>query len=130
MPGTKQEYIDYRVIKSKEIFEDVKLLASNQRWNSCINRLYYSSFYLVSAILYKYDIKCETHNGVKTKFNLHFIKTGKLHIKFGKLYSNLFDLRQESDYADFIDFDSETVLPLIDQVLEFNNVIIKIIQEE
>ncbi len=29
MPGTKQDYIDYRVLKSKEIFEDVRLLASN-----------------------------------------------------------------------------------------------------
>jgi len=129
MPGTKQEYIDYRVTKSREIFEDVKLLASNKRWNSSINRLYYSSFYLVSALLYKNDIRSETHNGVKTQFNLHFIKTGKQDIKFGKLYSNLFDWRQESDYADFIDFDSETVLPLIEQVSEFNDTLTKIIQK-
>ena len=127
MPGTKQEYIDYRVAKSKEIFEDVKLLADNQRWNSSVNRLYYSSFYLVSALLFKYDIKSETHNGVKTQFNLHFIKTGKLNVEFGKLYSNLFDWRQESDYADFIDFDEETILPLIEKVAEMNELITAII---
>jgi uncharacterized protein (UPF0332 family) len=88
MVGTKQDYIDYRVAKSLEIFDDAKLLLSNSRWNSCVNRLYYSSFYLVSALLYKYEIKSETHNGTKTQFNLHFIKTCELDIQYGKLYSN------------------------------------------
>jgi len=78
---------------------------------------------LVSALLYKYDLKSETHNGAKTQFNLHFIKTGKLDIKFGKLYSNLFLWRQESDYTDFVDFDSEIVVPLIEQVMEMNNLL-------
>jgi uncharacterized protein (UPF0332 family) len=123
MSSTKKDYIDYRVLKSKEVFEDAKLLATNQRWNSCVNRLYYSSFHLVSALLFKYDLKSETHNGAKTQFNLHFIKNGKVSIEYGKLYSSLFLWRQESDYADFVDFDSETVLPLIDQVLEMNNII-------
>jgi uncharacterized protein (UPF0332 family) len=44
MSGTKQDYIDYRILKSIELFEDAKLLALNQRWNSSVNRLYYSSF--------------------------------------------------------------------------------------
>jgi uncharacterized protein (UPF0332 family) len=123
MSGTKQDYIDYRILKSNEVFEDARLLASNQRWNSCVNRLYYSSFHLVSALLFKHDIKSETHNGAKTQFNLFFIKTGKIDLEYGKLYSSLFLWRQESDYADFVDFDSETVLPLINQVFEMNNII-------
>jgi uncharacterized protein (UPF0332 family) len=129
MSGTKQDYIDYRVLKSNEIFEDARLLANNNRWNSCMNRLYYSSFYLVSALLYKYDIKSETHNGTKTQFNLHFIKTGKLDFRFGKLYSNLFLWRQESDYTDFVDFDNETVVPLIEQVLELNKLLSELVKK-
>ena len=70
MLNSEQDYIDYRVSKSKEIFEDAKLLANNQRWNSCVNRLYYSSFYLITALLFKYNIKSETHNVDKTKFNM------------------------------------------------------------
>jgi uncharacterized protein len=120
MPGSKQDYIDYRVQKSTEIFEDARLLALNLRWNSCVNRLYYSTYYLVSALLYKYDIKAETHNGTKTQFNFHFIKTGKIEVEFGKLFSTLFDWRHETDYADFIDFDEDTVLPLIQQVNRLN----------
>ena len=129
MSGTKQDYIDYRVLKSDEIFEDVRLLANNQRWNSCVNRLYYSSFYLVSALLYKYDLKSETHNGAKTQFNLHFIKSGRIDIKYGKLYSNLFLWRQESDYTDFVDFDKDTVIPLIEQVQDMNQQLSIMIKE-
>ncbi len=129
MSGTKEDYIEYRLLKSKEIFDDAKLLANNQRWNSCVNRLYYSSFYLVSALLYKNDFKSETHNGAKTQFNLHYIKSGLVNVNYGKLYSNLFDWRQESDYADFIDFDEETVNPLIGQVEEMNNLLIGLIKE-
>ena len=129
MQGTKQDYIDYRIAKSLEIFEDASLLSNNCRWNSCVNRLYYSSFYLVSALLYKYEIKSETHNGTKTQFNLHFIKTGILDIQYGKLYSNLFLWRQETDYADFIDFDEHTVVPLAEKVLEMNKLLIILIKE-
>jgi len=129
MTDARQDYIDYRVLKSKEAFEDVVLLADNQRWNSCINRLYYSCFYLVGALLYKYSIKAETHNGAKTQFNLHFIKAGKIDVKYGKLYSNLFDWRQESDYADFTDFDSKTVIPLLEQVSELNKILIELIKK-
>jgi uncharacterized protein len=129
MTSAEKDYIDYRIAKSQETFEDAELLATNQRWNSCINRLYYSCFYLVSALLYKNEIKSETHNGTKVQFNLHFIKTNKLSIEFGKLYSNLFDWRQESDYADFIDFDKETVFPLIEQVSRLNEAIIELIRK-
>jgi uncharacterized protein (UPF0332 family) len=93
-----------------------------------VNRLYYSSFHLVSALLYKNELKHETHNGVKTQLNLHFVKNQLVSIEYGKLYSNLFDWRQESDYADFIDFDDETVAPLIQQVKEFNRIVLALIQ--
>lgn len=120
MSGTKQDYINYRIEKSTEIYQDAVLLAENGRWNSCINRLYYSSFYLISALLYQQGIKAETHNGIKTQFFMHFVKKGLTNKEYGKLYSHLFDWRQETDYADFIEFDQETVIPLLNQVKNFN----------
>ena len=128
MPGTKQDYINYRVQKSKEVFDDAILLANNQRWNSCINRLYYSSYYLISALLYLHEIKAETHNGTKTQFNLNFVKSGKIDLKQGKLYSNLFLWRQESDYSDSTDFDESTVAPFIQEVAEFNILLLNLLE--
>jgi uncharacterized protein (UPF0332 family) len=118
--GTKEDYINYRISKSEEIYNDAILLAKNERWNSCVNRLYYSSFFLVSALLYKNEIKAETHNGVKTQFFLNYVKDGPISKDFGKLYAHLLDWRQESDYTDFIDFDKDTVEPLLNQVKGLN----------
>lgn len=120
MAGTKEDYINYRIAKSSEIFDDAVLLAQNGRWNSCINRLYYSSYYLASALLFKNDINAETHNGVKTQLFLKFVKDGIISKECGKLYSHLFDWRQEADYVDFIDFDEETAVSLLKEVMILN----------
>ena len=127
MSGTANDYIEYRINKSRETLADAILLYENKRWNSTVNRLYYSAFYLVSALIHKKGNKAETHNGTKTQFNLHFIKTGILTLELGKLYANLFDQRQESDYADFIDFEEDFVIELISEVLVFNAEVLKLL---
>jgi hypothetical protein len=33
MTGNKEDYINYRISKSFEVFEDATLLAKNGRWN-------------------------------------------------------------------------------------------------
>ena len=129
MKGSREDYIRYRSLKSDEAFEDARLLIENERWNASVNRLYYSSFYLVSALLFQNKLAAQTHNGVKTNFFLHFVKTDKVSKDLGKLYSSLFDWRQESDYADFVDFDSDTVSPLLNRVRELNDLLKELLQE-
>ncbi len=127
MSGTYSDYIEYRINKSKETLADAILLSENERWNSAVNRLYYSAFYLVSALIHQKGNRAESHNGTKTQFNLHFIKSGLISLEHGKLYANLFDWRQESDYADFIDFEREFVNELIPEVQIFNTEILKLL---
>lgn len=127
MSGTSSDYIEYRINKSKETLADAILLAENKRWNSAVNRLYYAAFYLVSALIHQKGNKAETHNGTKTQFNHHFIKSGIIPLAYGKLYANLFDWRQESDYADFIDFEKDFVIELIAEVQDFNAEILKLL---
>ncbi len=127
MTGNKEDYINYRISRSHEVFDDAALLAKNGRWNSCINRLYYSSYYLAGALLFSNNIIAETHNGVKTQLFKNYVKTGLLSIEHGKLYSHLFDWRQESDYADFVEFDQNIVEPLVRDVAELNSAMKKLI---
>jgi uncharacterized protein (UPF0332 family) len=128
MNGTRNDIIKYRIERSIETFEAAKTLAASGSWNSCVNRLYYSSFYLLTALLLKNNIKAETHKGVKTQFALHFVKTEIVGIDDGKFYSKLFLYRQEEDYEDFINYDEKTVLPLISQVEEFNKKILELLK--
>lgn len=57
------------------------------------------------------------------------IKTGKVDINLGKLFTKLTDYRQKGDYRDLYDFDEQTVRPLLNQVKEFLNVLEKIVIE-
>lgn len=115
----RDDYINYRFQRAIESFEEALILAENKRWNAVVNRLYYSSFYAVIALLLKNNIETNTHDGARTQFGLFFIKTGKIEKKYGKLFSKLFDYRQKGDYGDMYDYDETIVSPLISQVKDF-----------
>jgi len=86
----------------------------NKLWNTAVNRLYYACYYAVIALLINTDIQAHTHAGERQMFGLHFINTGLMEKESGKFYSDIFDMRQTADYDDYIDFNKEDVLDLID----------------
>ena len=113
------DYIKYRFQRAIESYEEALILAENKRWNAVVNRLYYSSFYAVTALLLKNNIETQTHDGARIQFGLNFVKTGIIDKNYGKLFSKLFDYRQKGDYGDLFDFDEATVFPLLSQVDDF-----------
>jgi uncharacterized protein (UPF0332 family) len=130
MTGSQEDYIQYRLDRSEEIFKDARLLADNKRWRSCVNRLYYSCFHLINALLLQDGIAAKSHDGLKTKFLQQYIKTNLIDIEFGKLYSRLIDWRQESDYSVYVDFTENDVIPLIENVERFNLLLIDLINSK
>jgi uncharacterized protein (UPF0332 family) len=127
MTGTSNDYIDYRIEKAYDSFDDAQLLFSNERWNACINRLYYSCFYITIALLVKNGIETTTHDGVRNQLGLRFVKPGFADKKIGQLYSKLFDYRLKGDYGDFFDFDESLVSPLISEVQNYLDTIKELI---
>jgi uncharacterized protein len=126
--NNQTDYINYRLQRAEESYADALILADNGRWNAVVNRLYYSCFYAVTALLLRNDIETQTHDGSRTQFGLNFVKNGKLDKKFGKAYSKLFDMRQKGDYGDLYDYDKDTVMPLIKSTREFIDELIKHLQ--
>jgi uncharacterized protein (UPF0332 family) len=119
MTGTKEDYINYRIERAKQTLKDASILIEQGSYISAINRLYYASFYSVHALLTKNGISSKTHSGTKTKFFQEFILKGKIDKEFSKLYSDLFDWRQQGDYSDFAEFEEELVKPLPEKVKLF-----------
>jgi uncharacterized protein (UPF0332 family) len=107
MKNTRDDIVSYRLARAKDTFDDAKILAENNKWNSTINRLYYAAYYAVMALLIKHKINPTTHNGTKSNFTQHFIKTGVFPLEFGKIYSQLFMWRQKGDYDDLFDLNKE-----------------------
>jgi uncharacterized protein (UPF0332 family) len=69
------------------------------------NRLYYCAFYAASAALLERQMQFTKHSGVRAAFHREFIKTRLLGVKWGKLYDQLFEDRQEADYVALTSFD-------------------------
>jgi uncharacterized protein (UPF0332 family) len=129
MTDPKKDLIEYRLTRAKDTLDDAHILAEKSKWNSSINRLYYAAFYAVTALLLKSDLKTTTHNGVKSKFSEHFIKTNLVSMELGKIYSQLFTWRQKGDYDDFFDFEKDKVMPYFKPVKELIDTIERILRE-
>lgn len=59
------------------------------------------------------------HAGVRSLFNRHYVKTGKVPKNLARTYNDLFERRQESDYMDFISFEASQVRRWIPQAEAF-----------
>ena len=119
MKRTKEELIRIYLNRADEAFTMVRLAVDNGFWNSATGDLYYTCFYLVTALFIKDDIKAHTHSAVQSLFSLHYIKTGKLEREQGRLLNRLFDMRQEGNYGDLLVLTEEDILPLLNEVAEF-----------
>ena len=106
----------YRIEKAIQTLEDAKQIAEIKRWSSAINRLYYSIYYAATALLISNGHISRTHAGMMSLMNQFYVTTGVLTKEDGKLIKRLFDLRQESDYDDFVDVDEEDVKHYMPQV--------------
>ena len=126
----RDDYVKYRIEKAEETYEVAELLVDNGRWNSAINRLYYAAYYGVSGLLVKTGTEAKTHSGVKTQFFMKYVKTGKIALRIGRLYSDLFDCRQKGDYGDFFDFTEDDVKSLMMPTRELIDAVKKEIEKD
>ena len=85
--------IRYRLERAQESLADARLLADAESWNTCVNRLYYSYFYAVSALLARDGLASPRHTGVRSLFNQHYVRTGVVPRELARLYNDLFERR-------------------------------------
>lgn len=114
-----KDLLSYRINRADETLEDARILAEAGRWNACVNRLYYACFYAVSGLLVRHGLSSSKHTGVRSLFNRHYVKTGKIPKDLARIYNDLFERRQEGDYIDFVTFQDFQVLPWISAAERF-----------
>ena len=101
---SKKDIINYRRDKSLELISEVDFLLANGFANTAISRMYYACYHSISALLFSHDIETKTHKGLRLQFNKHFVKTGKIDIEKSRVFAQIYERRQESDYDDFMEF--------------------------
>ena len=105
----RSEMVRYWWAKAEKSLASVRREFQAGSLSFAMNRLYYAAFYAVSALLMEHDLSFKKHSGVRAALHRHFIKTGVLERKWGRLYDQLFEDRQEGDYVVFICFEPDYV---------------------
>lgn len=127
---SRRALIAYRIQRAYETLKEAEVMIRESFYNASVNRMYYACYYATVALLLKFDIQAQTHNGVKTMLGLHFISTGKLPLKIGKTFSTLFEKRQSGDYDDFVYCDRNMVEDLYPQAQLFIDSIKEMLTQE
>lgn len=127
---SRKALVAYRIQRAYETMKEAEVMIKETFYNAAINRMYYACYYATVALLLKYNIQTQTHNGVKTMLGLHFISKGKLPLKVGKTFTTLFEKRHSGDYDDFVFCDKEMVNELFPQAELFIKSINELLKEQ
>ncbi len=124
----RQIMIRHEYAKAITFYEQALKNAEIGIWDVVANRMYYSLFHVVSALLIRDHHKIGTHKGAVMMFGLHYVNTGVFSIQEGRLYSQLQTLREKADYNcswSATEQDIEPILPLAKTFLEKTKEILK-----
>lgn len=124
----KKDLIKYRRERAKETLEEAKIVFKNKKLFATVNRIYYSIFYEVSALLLTKNMSSSKHSGVRSLFNREFVKCGIVQERLGDFYNKMFGFRQRADYEDFVEFKEDQVKDWLEKAEDFINVVDQIIE--
>jgi len=116
----------YRFKQAEETLLDAKnMLQGNFTPRSITNRAYYSMFYAVLALFLKADINIKTskHTGIISLFDKEFVKTKKIDKRYSQIFHKLFNIRQKSDYKEFVVISIDDAMEHVKLAEEFLKVI-------
>lgn len=129
MPDNRKELMQYRLEMAKERLHSSEILLKDGSYKDSIGRSYYAMFTSVRALLAMEGQDFSKHAGVIAYFQKEFVKTGKFDKKYSKYISQAFQIRNNTDYADFFIVSMQDAKEQYDKAKEFLEVIEKYIVE-
>ena len=104
-----RKLIAYRLAQAAETLDAARELSAAGHYRDAVNRAYYAMFYCALALLASKGLGASKHSGVLSLFNQHFVKTGEFPVTDGRHLQEAFELRQGSDYREFVQITQEQV---------------------
>lgn len=115
-PDQKNIALQLLVEKSNRNLEQAIANAKLGYWDLVANRLYYSIFHAVTALMMKDGIKARSHKGTSSQFGQYYINTGVFLKEDGILYSRLQSMREKADYQNTFSLTEDEGSDLISKV--------------
>lgn len=121
----RRAVVEFRIEKSLRALEQAKGVMELEYWETIANRLYYAAYNAVSALLIANGDEAQTHSGVIHLFGMRFIKTGIFSAEIGRLYHELFTMRQTGDYDDTYGLTKDDVHPYVEPTEQLIKLVIE-----
>ena len=122
--------IKYRIEKTKQAGDDANFLFKNDRLQLAVNRIYYSAFYILFALALKHHFQSSKHQELIGWFNKTFVKDNIVDRKYGKFLHKAYDKRSNADYADYVKFDKEELLVMLNEMNDFLTKVEELIEDD
>ncbi len=114
-PDQRKIAVELLLEKSARNMEQAVRNADLDYWDLVANRLYYSVFHAVTALMLADGIKTSTHKGTSSQFGQHYVLTGQFPREDGILYSRLQTMREKADYQNTFTIEPTQGTILIEQ---------------
>ncbi|MDE5552787.1 MAG: HEPN domain-containing protein [Muribaculaceae bacterium] len=114
--------------KSTRNMEQAEANARLNYWDLVANRLYYSLFHAVTALMQTDGLKLGTHKGTSAQFGKNYVLTGIFDRNDGILYSRLQTMREKADYQNTFTLDEEAGMKLLEDAKQLRDKIYNLIQ--
>lgn len=86
---------------------------------AAVSRAYYAMFYAATALLGSKGLWRSKHQGLIAAFGEHFVKTGLIEPKYGRILHDAFEARLDSDYGPNPDLTEASARQLISNAISF-----------
>lgn len=97
----RYDLMQYRLEMARDRLRSSGILLREESYKDSIGRSYYAMFTAVRALLAMERQDFSKHAGVIAYFQKEFVKTGEFDKKYSKYISQAFQIRNNTDYADF-----------------------------
>jgi uncharacterized protein (UPF0332 family) len=119
MTDNRKALIEYRLTQANDSIREADVLhQSGMSLRSVMNRLYYSMFYAVLALLQEKQLGTSKHSGAIALFDREYVKTGCFPKEMSRALHRAFALRQKGDYMEETEVtvnDIEEIRPIAEE---------------
>ena len=115
--------------KGRQALADAHLLLENSRVEAALNRAYYAAFNVARAAVLSVGENPRTHAGVRTRFDYHFVRSGRIEVSTARILAVSETLRQQADYDALTVFDAQAAADLLSEVEGFVNCVAGLLEE-
>lgn len=121
MTDNRKSLIENRLTQARDSIKEADILhRSGMSLRSVMNRLYYSMFYTVLALLQNKELGTSKHSGAISLFDREYVKPGIFPRDMSKALHRAFELRQIGDYMEETEVDLkdiEEIRPIAEQFI-------------